>query len=48
MINGTLNFNISDDSIQKLEDDVIDMIKKRFQNSALDNDKTESSEEGNV
>lgn len=37
MINGTMDFNITDDSIQRLEDDVIDMIKARFQNSEKDN-----------
>ena len=36
MINSTMDFNITDDGIQRLEDDVIDMIKARFQNSEKD------------
>ncbi len=36
MINSTMDFNITDDGIQRLEDDIIDMIKARFQNSEKD------------
>ena len=37
VINNTMDFNIMDDSIQRLEDNVLDMIKDRFQNSKKDN-----------
>ena len=36
MINNTMDFAIADEGIQRLEDDVIDMIKARFQNSEKD------------
>ena len=36
MINDTMNFSIVDDRIQKLEDNIIQMIKERFQNSDRD------------
>ena len=36
MINNTMDFAITDDGIQRLEDDIIDMIKARFQNSEKD------------
>lgn len=36
MINNTMDFTITDEGIQRLEDDVIDMIKARFQNSEKD------------
>ena len=37
IINSTMDFNIMDDSIQRLEDNVLEMIKDRFQNSKKDN-----------
>lgn len=42
MINNTMDFNIADNGIQRLEDDVIDMIKARFQNSEKDNIATDA------
>lgn len=36
MVNDTMNFSIVDDSIQRLDDDVIQMIRDRFQNSDRD------------
>lgn len=41
MINNTLNFNLTDNSVQKLEDDVISMIVNRFTNSAIDDNSGE-------
>lgn len=37
VINDTMNFDIKDNTIQRLEDNVLDMIKDRFQNSKKDN-----------
>lgn len=37
VINDTMNFDIKSDSIQRLDDDLLDMIKDRFQNSKKDN-----------
>lgn len=37
VINDTINFDIKDDTIQRLDEDVLNMIKDRFQNSKKDN-----------
>ena len=41
MINNTMDFNITDDSIQRLDDEVIEMIRSRFQNSEKDEAETD-------